>query len=142
MVALMTNTPAQSHPLRRGEKLNRDGRAAHVVVERLPEDLGKEYLITLTLDGERIGRLRPGESVARDDQPGSHQLRAFNSLFWKTVAFDLAVGSSIRFVTRNRENFFTIFGVLMGSSFLSVVLERRASDSKGNDGSDRILPNP
>jgi len=107
-----------------------DHRAAQVVVERPPDDLGKQYLITLTLDGERIGRVRPGESIARDVQPGSHQLRAFNSLFWKTVAFDLAVGSSIRFVTRNRENFLTGFWALMGSGFVSVVLERRASDSK------------
>ena len=105
-----------------------DGRAARVVVERPPDDLGKQYLITLALDGERIGRLRPGESVARDVQPGAHRLRAFNSLFWKTVAFELAVGSSIRFVTRNRENFFTSFWALMGSGLLSVVLERRGSD--------------
>jgi len=126
----MTNTPAQSYPFRRGERLNMDHRAAQVVVERPPDDLGKQYLITLTLDGERIGRVRPGESIARDVQPGSHQLRAFNSLFWKTVAFDLAVGSSVRFVTRNRENFLTGFWALMGSGFVSVVLERRASDSK------------
>ena len=107
-----------------------DSRAARVVVERPPDDLGEQYLITLTLDGERIGSLEPGQSVAREVQPGSHRLRAFNSLFWKTVPFDLAVGSSIRFVTRNRENVFTPFWALMGSGLLSVVLERRASDSK------------
>jgi hypothetical protein len=123
MVALMTNAPTK-------ERMNMDSRAARVVVERPPERLGEQYLITLTLDGERIGRLEPGESVAREVQPGSHRLRAFNSLFWKTVAFDLAAGSTIRFVTRNRENFFTTFSALMGSGFLSVVLERRASDSK------------
>jgi len=107
-----------------------DSQAARIAVERPPDDVGEQYLITLTLDGERIGRLEPGESVTREVQPGSHGLRAFNSLFWKTAAFDLAEGSTIHFVTRSRENLFTTVSALLGSGFLSVVLERRASDSR------------
>ena len=102
-----------------------NGRAARVVVERPPEELGEQYPITVTLDGERIGRLRPRDSVERQVEPGPHRLSAFNTLFWKTVAFDVSVGSSIRFVTTNRENLLTNFSASIGFGFLSVVLEQR-----------------
>ena len=98
---------------------------ARITVERpAPDELGEQYGITLTLDGERIGRLRPGESVSRDVEPGSHRLRASNTLLSKTVTFDATAGEPLCFLTENRQNRLTaIFGFL-GAGLLSVSLER------------------
>ena len=101
---------------------------ANITVERPPVDLlGARYPITLTLDGTRIAMLEPGGSVSREIDPGHHRLQAFNTLVWKTVAFDVKPGQSAEFTTSNRANLLSEIAAFIGFGLLAVTLEPRAS---------------
>ena len=63
-----------------------DHRAASV-----PDDVGYREIF-VSLDGESLGVLRPGDAITRETTPGSHRLRAHNTLFWKTLEVRLMVG--------------------------------------------------
>jgi hypothetical protein len=71
------------------------------VTRTSPEDV-KDRQIYVSLDGEPIGVLLYGQSVARDIEPGAHYVRAHNTLFWKTIDFDVAAGGHSRFRVVNR----------------------------------------
>lgn len=99
--------------------------AALITVSRAaPDELGSQYPITLSLDGQRIATLRPGESAMHPITPGRHWLRAHNTLLSKTVEFEVATDEQVRFRTTNRSNLLTTFFALMGAGALSVTLER------------------
>jgi hypothetical protein len=57
--------------------------------------------------------------------PGRHRLRAYNTLVWKTVEFDIAAGEWVRFAAVNRAGRVTaaLIGIL-GVGPLYVTLER------------------
>jgi hypothetical protein len=59
------------------------------------------------LDGERIATLMFGDEVTRDLEVGRHRLRVSNTLFWKTVEFEVKSGDQIRFEIINRAGRFT-----------------------------------
>ena len=44
-----------------------------------------------------------GQAATRELPPGSHRLKADNTLFWKTVPFDVGPGEEVRFVVANRK---------------------------------------
>jgi hypothetical protein len=101
---------------------------AKITVKRLPVDLlGGQYLITLTLDGTKIARLRPGASVSREIEPGRHRLQAYNTLVWKTVEFDVEAGDGAEFVTANRVNVWSEIAAFIGFGLFGVTLEPVAS---------------
>ena len=89
-----------------------------------PGEMGDPYPITVSLDGERIGLLTPGDSVTREMAPGRHRLRAYNTLMWKSVELDAQPGERLRYVVRNRPGFGTFLFALLGSGPLYVALER------------------
>ena len=101
---------------------------AKIIVRRPPADLlGARYPITLTLDGTKIGRLRPDMSVSREVDPGRHSLRVWNTLVWKTVEFDVEPGGAAEFVTDNRANLLSEIAAFIGFGLLGVKLERAPS---------------
>ena len=73
-----------------------------VVTRDAPDDVGDRQII-LSLDSEHWTTLLFGQSATREIAPGSHRLTADNTLFRKTVEFDLAPGGEARFVVANRK---------------------------------------
>jgi hypothetical protein len=73
-----------------------------VIVDRNdPKDVGDRQVI-VWLDGERIATLLYGEAVEHGLAIGLHRLRFSNTLFWKTVEFDVRAGEHVRFEAINR----------------------------------------
>lgn len=87
-----------------------------VIVDRKdPADVGDRQVI-VWLDGERIATLLYGEAVKHRLDVGPHRLRFSNTLFWKTVEFDVRAGEHVRFQAINRAGLVSyallgIFGV-------------------------------
>jgi hypothetical protein len=77
-----------------------------------------------SLDGEPLGTLLFGESVTREIPPGTHRLRAHNTLFWKTREFQAVAGAHVRFNVVNRAGLgsFSLLG-LFGAAPLYLTLE-------------------
>jgi hypothetical protein len=75
--------------------------ASLTVVRNHVEDVGQRQMI-VWLDGERIATLMFGDEVTRDLDVGRHRLRISNTLFWKTVEFDVKSGEQVRFEIINR----------------------------------------
>ena len=48
-----------------------------------PEDAGYREVF-VSIDGERVAIMQFGESCTFDVKPGPHEIRAHNTLFWKT----------------------------------------------------------
>jgi hypothetical protein len=62
----------------------------------------------IVLDGEVVGRLRPGESCAFDVAPGSHEF--FLKIDWgrsEKISVNLTAGQTARFCCAPRGNAFT-----------------------------------
>jgi hypothetical protein len=77
--------------------------AARLTVSRdASEDVGDRQIV-LSLDAEHWTTLLFGQSATRELPPGSHRLKADNTLFWKTVPFDVGPGEEVRFVVANRK---------------------------------------
>jgi hypothetical protein len=105
--------------------------AARLVVSRPPPGgLGDPYPITVSLDGERIGVLMPGDSVEREVTPGRHRLKAFNTLLWRNVDVDVSAGEEARYVVSNRAGFGTMFVALLGTGPLYPRIEREPATSR------------
>jgi hypothetical protein len=75
--------------------------ASVTVVRQHAEDIKQRQMI-VWLDGERIATLMFGDEVTRDLEVGAHRLRVSNTLFWKTVEFDVKSGDQVRFEIINR----------------------------------------
>jgi hypothetical protein len=71
------------------------------VVRRHAKDV-RDRQIVVSLDGEPLGTLLFGQTLTRDVAAGPHRMRAHNTLFWKTLDFDLGPGEHARFITVNR----------------------------------------
>jgi hypothetical protein len=98
---------------------------ATLIVMRTSADDVRMRQIIVSLDAERIATLLYGESVTRDIAPGRHRLRAYNTLVWKTVEFDVTPGGTVRFAAVNRAGRGTMALIaLLGVGPLYVTLER------------------
>jgi hypothetical protein len=75
---------------------------ASVTVLRNHADDVKQRQMIVWLDGERIATLMFGDEVTRDIEVGRHRLRISNTLFWKTMEFDVKSGEQVRFEIVNR----------------------------------------
>lgn len=75
---------------------------ARITVSRTSSEDIRDRQIYMSLDGERIATLMFGESVTKEIEPGSHYLRANNTLFWKTVDVDVKPGEHVHFIVVNR----------------------------------------
>ena len=84
--------------------------------------------IYVSLDGESLAILLPGQDVSREVPPGSHRLRVHNTLFWKTIDFTVTVGEHVSFVVSNRRGFgtYSFFAYLIGCNVIYLKVEREA----------------
>ena len=81
---------------------------ASVIVTRTdPSDCQQRQLV-ISLDGECLGDLLFGFSLARDVAPGAHTLRVHNTLVWKTLSFEVKPGEQVRFEAINRMGLMTV----------------------------------
>ena len=77
------------------------------------------------LDGEPMGKVRYGETLTREVAPGTHSVRAFNTLFSKTLTIDVKAGEHVRLRTGNgfpRAGWFLM--IWLQATYLLVRLER------------------
>ena len=79
------------------------------VARRSPGDIGQREVF-IALDGEEFAILRYGDSVTRDVTPGTHLIRAHNTLLWKKLTIEVKQGEHVRFRTINRAGWGT-FGI-------------------------------
>ena len=100
------------------------GTARITVTRKDPRDV-QDRQIVLSLDGAPLATLLYGKEVTREVPAGSHRLRAHNTLFWKTIDFDLAAGEAARFRVINRAGTgtFSMLG-LLGAGPLFLTFER------------------
>jgi hypothetical protein len=91
----------------------------------------RDRQIVVSLDGDPVGTLLFGDEVTREVPPGPHRIRAHNTLFWKTLPFDLQPGEHARFITINRAGTgtFSLLG-LLGAGPLYLTFERVSSPTR------------
>jgi hypothetical protein len=87
---------------------------ARVTVRRQSKEDAGIRDIYVSLDDERIAVLQQGQEVSKEVPPGPHRLRVHNTLFWRTLEFEVAVGEHASFVAINRAGFGT-YSVFYGS---------------------------
>ena len=94
------------------------------ITRRHPDDVRQRQIVT-SIDGAHLGTLMYGESVSKEVPPGTHRLKAHNTLFWKNHEVDLAPGEHARFIVVNRNGFgsFSLLG-LFGVGPLYISFER------------------
>jgi hypothetical protein len=66
-----------------------------------PEDI-RDRQVIMSLDGKRLTQLFYGQTFTCDIEPGTHRLRANNTLVWKTVEFIAPAGTHVHFTCINR----------------------------------------
>jgi hypothetical protein len=89
------------HDIEYWERLYERMPASVTVIRNHADDIQQRQMI-VWLDGERIATLMFGDEVTRDLDVGRHRLRVSNTLFWKTVEFDVKSGEQVRFEIINR----------------------------------------
>jgi hypothetical protein len=65
------------------------------------EDVGYREVI-VSLNGEHLAILNHGDVVTREIPPGTHRIKAHNTLFSKTLDFTVNVGEHASFTAENR----------------------------------------
>ena len=81
--------------------------------------------IILSIDGQPFATLMFGQSATRPVPPGHHTLKAYNTLVWKTLEFDLAEGEHAHFSVMNIPGKWTYpLVALLGVGPMYVRLER------------------
>lgn len=81
--------------------------------------------VIMSLDGAPLATLMFGQQATTTVTPGRHALRAYNTLVWKTIEFDVAEGQDITFQIVNRPGRFTyILVTLLGVGPIYVDIER------------------
>jgi hypothetical protein len=98
------------------------------VARQSKDDMGQREIFA-ALDGKELAILRHGETVTTDVAPGAHRLRAHNTLFWKTLEFDLQPGEHARFTVVNRAGWgtYSLMGWI-GAGPIYLTFERQPDD--------------
>jgi hypothetical protein len=101
------------------------------IVRDAPDDV-QDRVVNLWIDDHAWGRLRYGQTLTQDVDPGRHVVKAHNTLFGTTIEFDAAPGEEVRL---RCENGLTGGGKLMvlmlGVAYLRVRLTRLPSSTVG-----------
>jgi hypothetical protein len=99
--------------------------AATITITRQATDDVRVRQIYISIDGRSAAELLFGETFTTTVPPGSHRLRAHNTLVWKTVDCDLAAGEHARFEVVNRPGLGTYAMLsLLGSGPIYLRFER------------------
>ncbi len=97
-----------------------------VTLYRTDERDVRQRQIYARIDDQPNHTLLYGDSVRIEVSAGPHRLKANNTLFWKSLQFDLEPGGHVEFVLINRASRLG-FGVLalLGVAPLRLSIERR-----------------
>ena len=108
---------------------------ARITVSRdLPIDV-RQRQIYLSIDGQSWSTLLFGQMASREIPPGVHQVRANNTLVWKTLTFEAKPGEQIAFDLANRAGRgFLSAMALLGVGPLFLTFERRPEANAAPDG--------
>lgn len=89
-------------------------------------DIGQRQVFVRIDDGPQVALLF-GQSFTLEITPGRHQLRANNTLFWKTVTFHVEAGEHLEFLLINKGGPIT-FGIaaILGAAPVFLKIERRS----------------
>jgi hypothetical protein len=72
-----------------------------VTVTRTSDKDVQHRQIIVSIDGEPFATLLYGQTATKPVAPGHHTLKAYNTLVWKTLEFDLAEGEDASFSVVN-----------------------------------------
>lgn len=72
-----------------------------LTIHRTSAEDCQDRQVIFSLDGQRITELLFGQTFTRDITPGTHRLRANNTLVWKTVEFLAPTGAHVHFTCIN-----------------------------------------
>lgn len=99
---------------------------SRVTVRRQSKDDVGIRDIYVSLDGERLAVLFTGQDVSVEVKPGPHRLRVHNTLFWKTIDFEVKVGEHASFMVVNKRGFgsFSVLSYLIGANLLYLSVDR------------------
>lgn len=96
-----------------------------VTISRTHGEDVRQRQILVTVDGEPTRTLMFGESCTFEVRPGSHVLRANNTLFWKKMPFVIEAGEHLEFAVVNRASKMTFsFLAVMGVAPLFLSIEK------------------
>jgi len=89
-------------------------------------DIGHRQIF-VRIDGGPQVALRFGQSFTLEVQPGRHQLRAHNTLFWRTVTFHVEPGEHLEFLMINKGGPITLgIAAILGAAPVFLKIERRS----------------
>ena len=113
-----------------------DGRLT--IVRQSTADVGFREIF-VSVDGKPLGILRYGDTLTTELVAGPHQIRAHNTLFWKTHRIVIRPGEHVRFEAINRAGWGT-FGMLfmLGAMPVYLTFERMRTPSPGVTPADGI----
>ena len=102
-----------------------DLRSAVTLRRDHPTDIGERQVIA-RLDGGPPIKLRFGESVTAELEPGRHHVRIHNTLFWKNIEFAIEPGEHLEFLAINSARWWTagMAGVLGAAPLFLTVVQR------------------
>jgi hypothetical protein len=96
------------------------------VARTSPSDIGQRQVFVRLDDGPRIA-LVFGDSITLDLEPGSHVMRAHNTLMWRTIPFTVETGEHLEFQLVNRASLLTLTILMwLGSGPLFLKVEKRS----------------
>lgn len=124
-----TRIQEQSHP---------DAKAvARVTFARSDPRDSQQRQVEARLDDGPVSTLMYGESRTFEVSPGTHVIKANNTLVWKRQPFDIRAGEHLEFQLINRPGRFTLgFLALLGVAPLFLTIERRAVDAERRASQD------
>lgn len=100
-----------------------------LTVRRTATDDVQDRQVYLTLDGEEWATLLYGKEVTREIAPGTHVLKANNTLVRKSVTFEVTPGEHVRFQCINKAHWSAMmFMAFLGAAILTVKLVREPGD--------------
>jgi hypothetical protein len=98
---------------------------AWLTVRRTTDDDIKERELYVSLDGERLGILKYGDSATVPIAAGHHTLRVHNTLSRKQAEFEVTSGQHVRFSMANIPGKgFAYWAFFVGAALFWTVLER------------------
>ena len=94
------------------------------------DDVGYREIFIL-LDGQSLGYLSHGDELTREIPPGTHTLKAHNTLFSKTVNFTVGAGDHASFIAANKAgrgtySMWALFFGFLGAGPLYLTFERES----------------
>jgi hypothetical protein len=112
--------------------LKKEWTAAVTITRVASQDVGYRD-IYISIDGDDVAILRPGDRVTREVPPGPHRLKAHNTLFRKTIDVTLGVGEHATFTATNRAGFgtYSVFAFFLGGGPVYLTFERNPQGTHG-----------